>query len=73
MSVEKNSLPMSVRKQMEGKKEKQSQAEMQEAILSAMILSPQLFNQLYAFGAAMAYCFNNNNKYCRETKLFRTE
>ena len=30
------------------------QAEMQEAILSTEFLSPQPFNQLYAFGAARA-------------------
>ena len=54
MSVEKNSFPMSVREQTEGKKLKQCPAEMQEAILSTEFLSPQPFNQLYAFGAARA-------------------
>ena len=68
MSVEKNSFPMSVREQTEGEKLKQCPEEMQEAILSTEFLSPQPFNQLYAFGAARAQCSNNNNKYCREIK-----
>lgn len=68
MSVEKNSFPMSVREQTEEEKEKQCPAEMQGAMLSTMFLSPQLYNQLYAFGAARAYCSNNNNKYCIKTK-----